>query len=311
MELGVPRATVGRRLARLEERLGVRLLRRSTRSIAPTQAGELFYRQARIALEALASAEESVRNTEAIMRGNVRVTAPPMIASSLSGMVFSFLRRYPEVRVQLDFSTRIVDLRREGYDVALRATARLEPGLIARTVARHKVIAVASPAYVATHGAPRTVKDLRRHRCLTGFARGELPESTWNIRASREVAKREASAAGYNVSRGVVHVEPAFSTNDLGVLRDAALDGAGIAMLPEILAAELLDRGALVRVLPQILEAENRLAVVHPERELVPAHVRAFIDAMVAWAPTWANAAAEIPVSRSKRPPPRRGTRAP
>jgi DNA-binding transcriptional LysR family regulator len=104
----------------------------------------------------------------------------------------------------------------------------------------------------------------------------------------------------------VVHVEPAFSTNDLGVLLDAAADGAGIAMLPEGLAANLLERGSLVRVLPQLLEAESHLAVVHPERELLPAHVRAFIDALVAWAPALEDTVALIPLLRRPRESPKR-----
>ncbi|MBZ5712867.1 LysR family transcriptional regulator [Nannocystis pusilla] len=287
-ELGVPRATVGRRLARLEERLGVRLLRRTTRSLALTPAGEQFYRQARLVLEALVNAQESVRSSGSVMRGSLRVTVPPGVASALSQLVLAFLRGHPEVRVQIDFSTRLVDLRREGYDVALRASGQLEPGLIARIVARQKMFAVASPAYLAKHGHPRTVQDLRRHRCLTGFARGELPQASWKAR------------------RGEVHVEPAFSTNDLGLLRDAAADGAGIAMLPDVLVAALLGQGALVRVLPQVLETENRLAVVHPEREFLPAHVRAFIDALVAWAPTLQKtvdlgAAARRPRQSSRR----------
>jgi len=266
-ELGVPRATVGRRLARLEERLGVTLLRRSTRSQALTEAGETFYRQARIALDAVTAAEESVTQGDPRPRGTLRVTAPPGVASALSGLVVEFAARYPSVRVQIDFSTRLVDLRREGYDVALRAAGELEPGLVARTLLRQTMIAVASPAYLAQHGAPRTVQDLRRHRCLTGFSRGELPQAAWRVR------------------RRVVPVEAALSSNDLELLCEAAVAGVGIALLPDTLVRELVAEGALVRVLPSVLEGESRLAVVHPDREHLPAHVRAFIDELVAWSP--------------------------
>src|SRR4051812_49323264 len=140
-ELGVPRATIGRRLARLEERLGTRLLRRTTRSLTLTGAGDNFYRHARIVLDAITGAEASVRTTDNVMRGHVRASVPPIIDESFLEMVTSFAKKHPAVRVQIDFSTRIVDLLRDGYDVALRASAEIQPGLVARTVGRHKVIA--------------------------------------------------------------------------------------------------------------------------------------------------------------------------
>ncbi|HMI86841.1 MAG TPA: LysR family transcriptional regulator [Polyangiaceae bacterium] len=266
-ELGVPRATIGRRLARLEERLGMRLLRRTTRSLSLTDAGDNFYRHARIVLDSIAQAEASVRMTDNVMRGDLRVSVPPISESSFLDMVISFAEKHPAVRVQIDFSTRIVDLLRDGYDVALRASAEIQPGLVARTVGRHKVIAVASPEYLAKNGTPRTVKELRKHRCLTGFARGELPQSTWPV------------------GRGVLHVESSFSSNDLTLLRETAVRGLGIALLPRLVLADLLENGTLVHVLPGIVEAENRLAVVYPEREFLPPHVRAFIEALVEWAP--------------------------
>src|SRR5215471_5628141 len=112
-ELGVPRATVGRRLARLEQRLGTRLLRRTTRSLALTDAGELFYRQARIVLDAVAQAEVCVRTDAAVMRGDLRVSLPPVDDESLFEMIAAFANQYPDVRLQIDFSTRLVDLVRE------------------------------------------------------------------------------------------------------------------------------------------------------------------------------------------------------
>jgi len=266
-ELGVPRATIGRRLARLEQRLGTRLLRRTTRSLALTDAGNTFYRHARIVLDAVTQAQASVRTRDNVMRGDLRVSVPPIIDDSFLAMIASFAKSHPEVRLQIDFSTRIVDMLRDGYDVALRATSSLQPGLVARTIARDKVIAVASPAYLAEQGTPRTAKDLRDHRCLTSFARGELPQSTW--------------PAG----RGVVHVDGVFSSNDLRLLREAALRGLGIALMPRLLLSDLVERGALVQVLPGVIEAPNQIAVVYPEREFLPPHVRAFIDALVAWGP--------------------------
>lgn len=264
-ELRVPRATLGRRLTRLEERLGTRLLRRTTRSLALTDAGELFYRHARIVLDAVAQAEASVQTADDVIRGDLRVSVPPLMDDSLSAMLTSFAEKYPAVRMQVDVSTRLVDLLRDGFDVALRASAELQPGLIARTVARDKHIAVAAPAYLERMGTPRKLKDLRNHRCLTGFARGELPQASWSA------------------VRSAIRVDGAFSSNDLRLVRDAAVRGLGIAMIPQLVLGNLVEQGILVQVLPGILETETRVSVVYVEREFIPPHVRAFVEAMVAW----------------------------
>lgn len=285
IELGIPRATIGRRLARLEQRLGTRLLRRSTRSLALTEAGELFYRHARIVLEAVAQAEASVRRSDDVMRGDVRLSSLPLNDESFFAMITDFAKQHPEVRVQVDFSTRIVDLRRDGYDVALRAAAEIEPGLVARVVGRHASVAVASPEYLAAMGTPRTAKELRKHRCLTSFARGELPQSEWPV------------------GRGVVHVNGSFSSNDLNLVREAAVRGLGIALLPQFLIADELENGSLVHVLPGVVGTQIRLAVVYLEREFMPPHVRAFVEALVRWAPALERAAGRQskPTSRSRR----------
>jgi DNA-binding transcriptional LysR family regulator len=130
------------------------------------------------------------------------------------------------------------------------------------------VIAVASPSYLARHGAPRSRADLRRHRCILGIARAGLPQTQW-------------PAAG----GGRFHVEGSFFSNDLMARCEAALHGLGVTLLPQFLARPHLDAGALVRVLPGAIEGESRLAIVHLERELVPPQVRAFVEAVAAWAP--------------------------
>jgi len=267
-ELGVPRATVSRRLARLEERLGARLLRRSTRSIALTDAGEALYRHARIVLDAVDDAEASVRRTDDAIRGDLRVSAPSPMMPSFNSMMCEFAARYPEVRVQVHYTSAYVDLRRDGYDAAIRAGPAIEPGLIARTLATDRAIAVASAAYLAAHGTPRTRRDLAQHRCLLGFTRGELAETYWPWGKS-----------------GKVHVQGVLSSNDIGLRAEAAVRGLGIAFLPEMMIASLLADGSLVPVLPGVLEQRARVAVVYPEREFVPPQVRAFVDAVVAWAP--------------------------
>jgi DNA-binding transcriptional LysR family regulator len=267
-ELGVPRATLSRRLARLERRLGVRLLRRTTRSLTLTDAGESFYRHSRSVLDAVRTAEESVRRVDDAVRGTLRVSVPPLLPASFRELVCAFMERYPEVKLSVHAGSRHVDLRRDGYDVALRATSALEPGLIARRLGREPVLCVAAPAYLAAHGTPRTRRELGKHRCLMGFSRGELPESDWRF------------ATG-----GTQHLEAVFHSNEIELLRTAAVRGLGIAYLPLQAVFADLERGALVPVLPKILRGEAVIALVHLEREFVPPVLRAFIDAVVEWAP--------------------------
>ncbi|MDI1479330.1 LysR family transcriptional regulator [Polyangium sp. y55x31] len=285
-ELGVPRATISRRLARLEERLGVRLLRRTTRSLALTDAGEALHRHARIVLDAVHHAEACVRKTDDAIRGELRVSVPPMSGTTFNAMVCDFARRHPEVRLHVHSTTQHVDLQRGGYDLALRAGTALEPGLVARTLARDPVLAVASPAYLEAHGTPRHRRDLRRHRCLMGFVRGELPQTHWPF------------------SGGNFQVEGALFANDIHLLCDAALEGLGIAFLPLMLVRPHLESGALVHVLPGSLEGESHIAVVYPEREFMPPQVRAFIDTLVAWAP---EIVAQANASKPKRAAKKRG----
>jgi DNA-binding transcriptional LysR family regulator len=264
-ELGVPRATISRRLARLEERLGTRLLRRTTRRQSLTEAGEAFYRHARIVLDAVGNAEASVRQLDDAVRGELRISVPPILTHGFHTMLCDFAARYPEVRLQVHFSTRHVDLQRDGYDIALRA-GEIEPGLIARTLARMALVAVASPSYLEKHGSPRHVKDLKNHRCLLGFARGELPQTHWPLKRG-----------------GKLQVEGNLVSNEITLLAEAAVQGLGITLLPMLFVGPLIQSGQLVHVLPGVIEADARVALVYLDREYIPPHLKAFIEALSVW----------------------------
>lgn len=268
-QLKIPRATLGRRLARLEERLGTRLVRRTTRSLAITDAGELLYHRARVALDAIAQAEAAVRRGDGALRGELRVSLPPVTTPEFIEVLLAFARAHPEVRCHFDFSTRHVDLAREGYDAALRATdGELEPGLVSRVLSRSRSVAVAAPRYLAAHGTPETPKDLQHHRCLMGFTRGEHAQTSWPRLGARPL-----------------RVEGHFFANDLRVLGAAVLAGMGIAVLPELIVREPLARGLFVHVLPDSIGGEARISIVYAERELMPPQLRAFIDWTVARMP--------------------------
>lgn len=280
--LGAPRATISRRLARLEERLGVRLLRRTTRSLALTDAGDVFLRHARIALEAVSTAEESVRREDGVIRGNLRVSAPPISAPAFHALICEFASAHPDVRLEVHTSSRVVDLKRDGYDVAIRAGSELEPGLVARVLSRDPIRLVASPRYLKERGVPRAARDLRDHRLLLGFSRGELPQSHWP-----------------RVTGGQLHVQGVFASNDIGLLAEAAIGGMGIALLPTIVTQGFIDRGDLALVLPNVVGAHVRVAVVYAEREFVPPQVKAFVEAVAKWAPRELAESARQRVSRA------------
>lgn len=266
-QLGAPRATIGRRLARLESRLGARLLRRTTRSLVLTDAGEAFYRHARIVLDAVRTAEASVRRTDDRVRGDLRVSVPPIMSESFFSLIGAFAAQYADLRVHVHFSTEHVDLQRGGFDVAIRAGSVLEPGLVARTLARMPLFAVASPAYLEAHGTPRTARDLRGHRCLMGFAKGETPMTHWPRKGG-----------------GLIQVAGAFFSNEITLLRTLAVQNLGIAVLPLSLTLPDLESGALVPVLHGVIEGEGKVVAAYAEREFVPPQVRAFIDFVVPWA---------------------------
>ncbi len=265
-ELGVPRATLSRRIAQLEKKLGTRLLLRTTRSLALTEPGAVFYKEAIIALEAIKQAEQSVSRSGDCLRGDLRVSLPPGMKKSFRTMLCEFIAQHPLLRVHVHTSSHHIDFRSGGFDVALRASSQMQPGLIARTLFRDPVIAVASPDYLSGKGVPVTLDDLSAHQCLMGFARGELPEMYWPLLSGERIK-----------------VDGAFFSDDISLLCEAAINNRGIALLPEELIGEHLQQGALVPVLRGIIGTEMQIAVVYPDRQFLLPQVRAFIEAVVSW----------------------------
>ena len=186
-DLDVPRASLSRQLARLEERLGVRLVHRSTRSLVATPAGEALYPRARALVLAANAAVESVARLDDVPRGLLRVSTPPHFDLRFGALFSTYLRTYPHVQIELQTSARHVDLAEEQVDVAIRGGVLRDTNLIARPLSRATMIAVAAPAYIKQRGSPSSVKELAEHTCLRGFAGGTRPNSKWPLRAGGEV----------------------------------------------------------------------------------------------------------------------------
>ena len=267
-ELGVPKSRLSRHVNRLEERLGVRLLQRSTRRFVVTDTGENLYRHCQAMLAEAESAFEVVEQAQSEPRGLLRVACPIALASTqLAPLIPRFLRRYPKVRLDLHVDNRRIDVLAERFDAALRV--RTEPsgedGLVMRRFAELCELLVASPDYLEQAGQPAHPDDLRQLSTLS-FAPGETQHWTLN---------------GPNGQQVDIEHAPRLLSHNFPVLRQAALDGLGIALLPASVIEADLASGRLVHVLPDWRLPQGVLHVVFPSRRgLLPA-VRAFIDFLV------------------------------
>lgn len=277
--LGMPKSSVSRRLAALEQELGVRLLQRTTRRLSLTDAGTAYLRGASQALGALAEAEDAARDLHAEPKGLLRVTAPVTFGTQIApGLITRFLHRYPEVSLMLELTDRFVDLVTEGFDVAVRAGALPDSSLVAHRLATAQFVTAASPRYLAEHGTPRVPEDVRAHACLL---HGTATSGRWTF-----VEKRSARQ---------VPVRGRFASTSFAVLASAAEDGFGLARLPLIAITPALERGTLVRVLDRFDPPDVSMYAVVPSRQHVPAKVRAFIEAVE-------NELATLPASVVGRP---------
>ncbi|EKJ9782393.1 LysR family transcriptional regulator [Klebsiella aerogenes] len=225
---------VGKYIALLEGQLGTRLLERNTRRQSLTDAGRVYFDEARRVLEQVANAERSVERLRLAPAGTLRVSAPVSFgASIIAPLTASFLQAWPEVRVELDLTNRMVDLVDEGIDLAIRIGDIQRTDLVAKYLAPYRMVICAAPDYLARHGTPQTPADLAGHQCLSHTvwtARNEwrLPGAAEEVRWKRDAVLR---------------------CNDGYALRMAAVAGAGLLLQPEVLLAEDLANGRLVRIL--------------------------------------------------------------
>lgn len=263
--LALPRATVSKRLARLEERLGVSLLHRTTRRIALTEPGELLYERGRRIVHAVREAEAAIQRHDDQPRGLLRFSVPPAIPEIIfTQWLVEFMAEYPEVSLDVVISDAQVDLIAEGFDAALLYGPIKDDSLVSRTLAVNKEIAVASPEYLKAYGTPSCVEDLTAHQCIIGYKHGNLPEPHWPL-----------------LDGGSVNVVGKLTTNHGGMRLQAALRHVGIATVVERYAEPYLKSGALTQVLPEQVGQIARARLVYPRREFVEPKVRAFVDFMV------------------------------
>jgi len=262
-QLGLPKSTVSRRLAQLEERLGVRLVQRTTRKLALTEIGQAYYERCSRIVSDVAAAEQLVTDMQATPRGRVRLTAPVDISSRYLGAICArFAAAHPDVNLELEATDRVVDLIEEGYDLAVRFGALPESTLIARRLCRIDGLLVATPEYLARRGAPATIEDLEEHERVL-FTPSPRVQS-WTL---------VQGDATYEFGR------PArFASNNVGVVHDAVLAGAGISVLSDFIVAADVAAGRLVSLLPDWKSRSVDAHAVYPARQNLPPRLSLFIE---------------------------------
>ncbi|NWB96261.1 LysR family transcriptional regulator [Pseudomonas gingeri] len=264
--MDVPRSKVSKQIQALEEAIGVQLLQRTTRSLHLTEAGAEYYEAARELLASLDETEQRARDGVGELRGVLRVNAPMSFGlRRLGPLIPLFYQQHPNVELQLVLSDQQVDPVRGGFDVTLRIASLPDSSMVARLLAPAPRIMVASPAYLARAGTPRTPKDLTTHQCLNyGYLQSGVSLQLSNGKETQRV----------NVT-GPLHA------NNGDLLAQAAQAGMGIALLPDFIVEDALAAGTLVPVLCEWQAPAISINAVYPSARRVPQKTRAFIEFLV------------------------------
>ncbi len=261
--LGTTTSAVSKRIARLEERLGVRLVERTTRRVQPTDAGVAFYERCARILAEIDDAEIAVAHLAHEPRGTLRASVPVIFGElHIAPLIADFTSRYPEVRLDLSLSDRHVSLLEEGFDMAVRISAMHDSSLVAKKLASVATVVVGSPSYLRRYGTPKTLEDLARHECIRySLVTGQRD---WRFRVR-----------GKDVS---IPVRSRVLMNHGGAIREAAIAGMGLARLPSFAVAPALRDGKLVSVLDDHALSELGVFAVYPAGKQPRPTVRAFTD---------------------------------
>jgi DNA-binding transcriptional LysR family regulator len=293
-ELGVTTAAVSRRLAQMESRLGLPLVVRTTRRMSLTPEGELYLEHARRILGDIADMGELLGLSKATPRGLLRVNATLGFGRMhVAPLISRFLKKHPQVEVQLQLSVDPPPLTEDAWDVCIRFGEPPDARVIARHIAANRRLLCASPAYLARHGTPKAPRDLAQHNCIA-IRQGEEAYGVWRL----------ASGRGRQAQTESVRTRGNLATNDGEIAVAWALDGHGIVMRAEWDIERYLRSGRLVQVLPLHHTPDADIHAVYPQRHHRTTRVRAFVDFL---ASSFAQQAAHL-TRFSGSPGPRPGT---
>ncbi|HMI74972.1 MAG TPA: LysR family transcriptional regulator [Steroidobacteraceae bacterium] len=263
--LGLSPSGVSRALSRLEQRVGARLLARTTRSLSLTDEGRRFYEQVGPHLSGIEEAAIEAAGSASKVRGRLRVNIDPFFSRIvLSRHLAAFLARYPDLSVELIMRDSVGDLVADGFDLALRFGEPPVGSFVARRLIETRVLTVASPSYIKAHGKPRHPKEIEERDCIDFYDAANARPYDWEMRRKKEVLP--------------LRVKARLLVSDSGTLLGACEAGAGIAQVLEIGCAELLRGGRLVELFPEWSDERFPLYAVYPSRLHRAAKVRAFIE---------------------------------
>ncbi|WP_293766087.1 LysR substrate-binding domain-containing protein [uncultured Aquitalea sp.] len=252
-------AHVSRQVSRLESRLHVQLLYRTTRHVTLTDSGKLYLQHCRQLLEGLAEAERAMSRHLAVPQGKLKLTAPVAYGEShIAPLVLSFLQRHPSLDIQLNLTNQVLDLVHEGYDLAIRLGHLSDSSLMARKLASRRQHVCAAPAYLSRHGQPNSLSELEQHNCLLGT------NDVWHL---QEQGRRR-----------LLRVRGNLRCNSGHALTEAALQGQGIVQLPDYYVARHLRDGNLVELLAAYREPDEGIWAVFPHNRQLSPKVRMLVD---------------------------------
>lgn len=264
--LRISPAMASKHVMQLEKRLGTRLLNRTSRRVSLSESGAIYFEQARQMLDSLDEVEAAVSNATVVPHGTLRLTAPVWMANTIfAGVLADYQARYPEVRLDVDLSGRLVNLVEEGFDLALRATGAPDEALIARPITKVPFYMVAARAYLDRAGRPTKLPDLAGQALL-------------------HYALYPGESFSFTGEHGAetVKLNPVLRSANETLLHMAALEGMGLAFLPKWLVAEDIAAGRLEHVMSGHVFFEGKLFAVYPSRKYLSAKVRTFIDFIAA-----------------------------
>lgn len=265
--MGLSKAAVSRHVADLEQRLGTRLLHRTTRRLSLTEDGRAFYARTKELLAALAEAESEISERAGEPSGTLRINAPLTFGIlHLAPLWGRFIDANPKVALDISLSDRVVDLVEEGYDLAVRITNMSPSALVSRKLADTRMVLCASPKYLRRRGTPKRPEDLAKHQIIS--------YSYWSGGDHWEFAGPAGAES--------VRVSACIHTNDGDTCRAAALDHQGVILQPDFLVGSDLRSGALVELMPQFRSAQIGIHAVYPSRRHLSIKVRRLIDFLVA-----------------------------
>lgn len=264
--LGVTPSAISKQISGLEERLGVRLLNRTTRSVSPTEAGILFHKHCENILESIDEAEKVVTDFDIAPRGRLRITSMSNFGRrELARILTDFSKVFPDISYELHISDRPVDIVKEGFDFAIRIGTQEDSRLIAKPIAEQRIVICASTEYLKEWGEPKKLEDLNNHRMLV-VANAEYVRSNWLRMFEKE----------HNFSFS--SIERHLTVNDIDLVHEACLAGMGIGALPTYIADVQIQSGELVQLFADVDIPVRTIKAVFPQNRYLANKSRAFLD---------------------------------